>query len=292
MDEPLADLSALGFLALSRARGAARDRRALRPGRRRAARRLPQAPRGGDRRRVVARCRRPAAPRRRAPCARPLRRARRTLGADGPRRAPPRAERRTRRGAARSARHRTSRACATAAARLRRERLATGDADALGDALYLDAQLALVGRHAPLLRPRLDGALARGASAVPRPPARRTVRDDPVRVQGPRLPTQVPAQARSARARARSDHRQAEGRLLQSVGGGLVPRADGRRGRRLPARPGRAVTELVDRTARRVARALTQPRQRDVRGCSRVLMLEIWLRTFLPRAVESYATPA
>ena len=52
LDEPVADLSALGFLALSRARRASRHRRALRPGRRRAARRLPQAPRGVARRRL------------------------------------------------------------------------------------------------------------------------------------------------------------------------------------------------------------------------------------------------
>ena len=44
LDEPLADLSALGFMALSRARRAARDRRARRPGRRRAVRRLLEAP--------------------------------------------------------------------------------------------------------------------------------------------------------------------------------------------------------------------------------------------------------
>ena len=36
-------------------------------------------------------------------------------------------------------------------------------------------------RHAPLFRPRLDGPFARGAGALPRPSARRAVRDDPVR---------------------------------------------------------------------------------------------------------------
>ena len=34
-------------------------------------------------------------------------------------------------------------------------------------------------RHAPLLRPRLDGAFARGPRSVPRPPRRRVLRDDP-----------------------------------------------------------------------------------------------------------------
>ena len=54
MDEPLADLSALGFLALSELAASRRDGRALRPGRRRAARRLPEAPRRGGRGRVAA----------------------------------------------------------------------------------------------------------------------------------------------------------------------------------------------------------------------------------------------
>ena len=40
-------------------------------------------------------------------------------------------------------------------------------------ALFLDAQLSLAGRHAPLLRPNIDGAFARGAGALPRPRARR-----------------------------------------------------------------------------------------------------------------------
>ena len=51
LDEPLADLSSVGFLALSRAREPARHGRAHGPGRGRALRRLPQAPRrvaGGD----------------------------------------------------------------------------------------------------------------------------------------------------------------------------------------------------------------------------------------------------
>ncbi len=75
LDEPLADLSSLGFLPLCELARAAGDRRADRSGRRRAVRRLPQAPRGlagralgpGPRRRCVRRGRRrcaaaPAAP--------------------------------------------------------------------------------------------------------------------------------------------------------------------------------------------------------------------------------------
>ena len=55
LDEPVADLSSLGFLALSQARRPARHRRALRPGRRRAARRLPEAPRRRARRALAPR---------------------------------------------------------------------------------------------------------------------------------------------------------------------------------------------------------------------------------------------
>ena len=59
LDEPLADLSSLGFLALCELARRARDRRAVRPGRRRAARRLPQAPRRLAGRALGAGCPRP-----------------------------------------------------------------------------------------------------------------------------------------------------------------------------------------------------------------------------------------
>ena len=67
------------------------------------------------------------------------------------------------------------------AARDRRERLGGVADDPLPATLYLDGQLGARRRHAPLLRPRVDGALARGARAVPRPPGRRVLRDDPGR---------------------------------------------------------------------------------------------------------------
>ena len=50
LDEPLADLSSLGFLALSELAASRGDGRALGPGCRRAAGRLPEAQGGGDRR--------------------------------------------------------------------------------------------------------------------------------------------------------------------------------------------------------------------------------------------------
>ena len=149
LDEPLADLSSLGFLALSRARGRARHRRALRPGRRRAARRLPQASGRRARRGLAAPARLDPLPRVSPRCgARPARfgRASRTLAAPDPatrllamsgnlddglrQRARPRAARRARRrrGAARS----SGSGSATVAD------------DPLPATLYLDGQLGLV----------------------------------------------------------------------------------------------------------------------------------------------------
>ena len=73
-------------------------------------------------------------------------------------------------------RRRGARVRSRAAGRRRRRPLRT--------TLYLDAQLGAGRRHAALLRPHVDGALARGARAVPRPPRRRVLRDDPDRVEG------------------------------------------------------------------------------------------------------------
>ena len=80
LDEPLADLSALGFLALSGLAARARHGRALRPGRRRAPRRLHEAPRGRGRRGTGVACPRPvrgagAGLRRARPAPAPARRA-------------------------------------------------------------------------------------------------------------------------------------------------------------------------------------------------------------------------
>ena len=100
-------------------------------------------------------------------------------------------------------------------------------------------------RHAPLLRSRVDGAFARGARPVPRPSRRRAVRDDAGEPEGASAGTQprdeARAQARGARPRSRSDHRQAEDRLLQRCRRRLVPRADARGDLRLPARAEPAV---------------------------------------------------
>ena len=95
LDEPVADLSALGFHALSRMASRARDRGAVRPGCGRALRRLPQAPRGRARRSLAAHARpgrRAARPPGRAP-ARPRAGG---IGGRRPSRAPARHERPTR----------------------------------------------------------------------------------------------------------------------------------------------------------------------------------------------------
>ncbi len=243
LDEPLADLSALGFLALSRARGAARDGRAVGPGRRRAARRLPKAPRGGARRHAGSDCpaRCAAVGARgcatRAGAVRAARRGRSRRG--GPGRAAPRDERRTRRPALRQrARARTARGARRQrrAARDRRERL--GDVagrSAAGDAVPRRAARPCR-RHAPLLRPGVDGALARGAGAVPRPRVRRALRDDPGAPKVRRLDTKyLLKHAARGLVPDRIIDKPKVG-FFHTARRRLVPGPDARRDQRLPAR--------------------------------------------------------
>ena len=163
-------------------------------------------------------------------------------------------------------------------------------------------------RHAPLLRPRVDGSLPGSSCPLSRPSARRAVRDHPLRVQTPSAaPHEARPQSRSGRARSRSRHRQAEGRLLQSLGRGLAPRPDRRgRGRVSPRpgssrarvrRPGRAPAADKDAHARqrdlRVARPadarglapnVLAPRDRRPRSCVRARYL---LPPRPPRAARS-----
>src|SRR5581483_2436710 len=121
------------------------------------------------------------------------------------------------------------------------------------------------GRHAPLLRPGVDGTLARGQGAVPRPQGRRAQRPHPNRAEGARADDEARAQAGRARAPARADRHQAEGRLLPRLDLRLVPRADGRRDRRLPPRPFAALRGAARAPRRREARppAPSEPSQRD-----------------------------
>ena len=171
----------------------ARDGRALGPGRRRAARRLPQAPQCGDR-----------GGRWRSAC-RTLRSAASARGA----RARPGAVA-ARRAAALAAGDPVDRLLAMSGRiddGLRRAARCGGplaDLDGvpprgaqsphsaermrrttrLPATLYLDGAARPRRRHAPLLRPRVDGALARGARAVPRSSPRRVLRHDPCRSEG------------------------------------------------------------------------------------------------------------
>ena len=117
-------------------------------------------------------------------------------------------------------------------------------------ALYLDGQLGLVGRHAPLLRPGVDGALARGARSLPRPRARRALRGDAGRAEGAPPGDEARAPPRSARPRAGPDHRQAEDRLLQLAPSttGSAPRRAARSATTCSA-PNPRYAEMLDRGA-------------------------------------------
>ena len=71
-------------------------------------------------------------------------------------------------------------------------------------------------RHAPLLRPDVDGPLARGARPVPRSPGRRALRGDPERLKVIGAWTTKYCFKRGRTwACPRSHHRQAQDRLLQ-----------------------------------------------------------------------------
>ena len=168
----------------------ARHGRALGPGRGRALRRLPEAPRGGARRQLAARC--PA--RSRSPalgCAAQGRRAARagrsrTLAAARSGGAAARDERPPRRDAAGDARPRPARASSTAARRGARSRARARRAAGRSARRRrsTSTRSSARRRHAPLLRPCVDGALARGPRAVPRPRARRALRARSRRPEG------------------------------------------------------------------------------------------------------------
>ena len=175
MDEPLADLSALGFLALCRLARAARDRRAVRAGRGRALRRLPAPSRRAARAAGTA-CPAPSARR----CSRSPRRGARAPAAP----ASPKVAARGRPSRAARAKRIADDAelavllggrcrAGRRVARIARDRHGPGTSDAARGSACDRRAAGARGRHAPLLRPRLDGALARGARAVPRPRVRR-----------------------------------------------------------------------------------------------------------------------
>ena len=270
LDEPLADLSALGFLALSELAaqhvtvalsGQGADELLGGYRKHRAAaladswQRLPGPARAA---RGIARCgARPRAARAvqrgRLPLRDPAERLLAMSGSSTPacaQRLVPRAARGARRATRRSAR-----SCD------RRGDFPTTRSPAT---LYLDAQLGARRRHAPLLRPHVDGALARGARAVPRPPPRRALRDDSRRAQGAAARDEARPQARRARPRPRPDHRQAEARLLQRGCRRLVP--ERRRAARSPTTCSSRHPATPSCSTAEVERLVAGSRQTDTRA--------------------------
>ena len=155
--------------------------------------------------------------------------------------------------------------------------------------LYLDGQLGARRRHAPLLRPRLDGALARGARPVPRPPPRRVLRDDPGGAQGAAAATTKHVLKHAARGLVPD-------RIIDKPKIGLLPRAVDAWFRAQTRGaiadyllgPNPRYAEFLDRaTVERARRAATPPgRSAATRHLLlAILMLEVWLSAYLPRAL-------
>ena len=115
-------------------------------------------------------------------------------------------------------------------------------------------------RHAALLRPRVDGALARGARAVPRPPRRRVLRPDPRRPQGAPAADEAHPQARRDRDRARPDRAQAQARLPARLVGGVARGAAAHRRAEYLLDAAPRYSEFLDRGA--VERMLRRPPRR------------------------------
>jgi asparagine synthase (glutamine-hydrolysing) len=176
------------------------------------------------------------------------------------------------------------------AAAILRERLGDVRADALGSALYLDARLGLADdmlhyfdrasmAHSLEVRvPFLDHQLVELCATIPSAyKLRRFTRSKHVLKVAARglVPDRIIDKPKV-------------GFFNRSVEGWLHAQTDGAVSEYL-LDPGARVHELVDRTA---LEALVRSHSHD-RGTYVVLsllMLEIWLRTYLPRAVESYAT--
>ncbi len=300
LDEPLADLSSLGFLALSRARLRARDGRAVRSGRGRAVRRLSQAPRRVARASIGIACRgvraRPRLPPS-APGAGPL-------GAAGTtpfsRPIPPLACSRRAPSCSSDLRDDLFSGAlaehADAASRIvsRAPRRGARRRSARGRSIPRRATRARR-RHAHVLRSRVDGLLARGARAVPRPRVRGAVR------AGPR-PTSRCAASRASTCCARppaawsptSSWPSASAGFFNEAVGDLARGArwgDSRSGSARPTRP--HTQRVLDRGA--VERAARTWRAGDTRQAPLLLsliMLELWLGDYLPRAFAGVHGPA
>ena len=287
LDEPLADLSALGFGALSALAARACDGRALGPGRRRAARRLRAAtgrlvPSSGSRG-CPAHCS-ARRPRDRGRASRLGRAARvghaRTIAS--PRRSGralpgaadsegPCCARRPRWASGRRARRRDRGSAASAGRRCRRA------------ALVLDGQLSLVDdmlhyfdrtsmAHSLEVRvPFLDHHVVEFCAQVPGEP------EAQARQEGPAPPGRP-------RDRPRRGPRPTESRFLQQRGRPLVPRASSGVVDDVLLDPAARYAELIDPAAVAPLLAEQSPSYRSSKFLLSVFMLELWLTRYLPRA--------
>ena len=193
---------------------------------------------------------------------------------------------------------------ARAARRARRQRsprdLVAGGSNGVPDdplpaTLYIDAPARARRRHAPLLRPRVDGALARGARAVPRPSvSSSSAPRSPPTSRCRRGTTKYVLKRGRARADPGSDHRQAEGRLLQRV------RSTGGSRRRPTVRStttscARIRATRSSSTAAEVERLVKShdpsAGKQDYPLLLSILMLEVWLATFVERAQRTVDPP-
>ena len=269
----------------------ARHRGPLGTGRGRAVRRLPQAPRrvaGGE---LEPRCPRG-----------PQRRARRGVCATGPGAPagwPRRCRRRTpSRACSASSEHRARPTCAAASSaarspstrtppRRRRPRPARRARRRAARGRALPRRAPRPGRrHAHLLRPRLDGLLARGARAVPRPRVRGAVRAHPDRPQG----APPPGQARAAAGRARAWCRTSCSRSASAA-------SSTRRSAPWLGADGGAIVDEILLAPDPAYAQRARPRRGGARGGEwragragarplllSLIMLELWLGGYLPRA--------
>ena len=287
LDEPLADLSALGFMALSELAARTRDGRARRPGSRRAVRRLLAAPSRCTHRsqpdrpaRRRTRCRRPALPRRRT-----YARFARALGADDPAHGTSPCARRSfplSSTSDRPAAPRDNESARMAVATVHRR--PSGGRPRRDDVPRRAARPR--GRHAPLLRSGVDGPLAGGSRAVPRPSGRRASSTVPpaLKVRGTTTKYLV---KRIAEAYPGRDHRQAEDGLLQPRDRFVAPRPARRPGGRLPPRRGAAFGQLLDGRACGVrSRGHTVPGESAYALLARGLALELPAARACPRRAD------
>ena len=194
LDEPLADLSALGFLALCQLATPTRHRRPLGQGADELLGGYREAPRRLARGRARLPAGAPALAGVHAPEAR-------SVASSSPRRSPPRSGRASRRDE-RQARRPMPRALTPGRwpARRRRgaapvDRISAGHDREPAAATCTSTPSWRSRRHAPLLRPHLDGPLARSPRPLPRPQPRRILRQHPPDLKVRRSPPSTSSNA-------------------------------------------------------------------------------------------------